>query len=338
MLSAVLISGGLQVTIDAFGGYTVLVQGEAWLHSAPPFHLDQTEPLVVSGAIPRFISGEDRLGAYDAVELLWRASPDGPDLIATTFAAYRSSNEPADALRFTQTWLNDTDIASSRLINTSSLSSTGIPLGRFPSWVVPPPSGGKARTSSSTPQLNVYRWGGCQLQYSGRSAWSTDAFVAHGGQTSMPIVLYSNNSDTAQSQGSAVAIGPAGPYFFTAVHATLGEEGGRIAFAAGPMASLHLVPKLYGHSTLVVRARRGSSGGVNTAMAAYGAQLRALAGTVKPARFDARASFVLSHLGYWVDNGAPCVTSCSRALHLFFSLTSERSTKLLRAMAAGITI
>ena len=299
MLSAIVLSSGnLSVRISTSTGAYALLYGPGnneWLESGPPLYLGSQLIIKTTPARER---GVDRLGAYDALTLEWSAIDDdgtGQPLLATTFAAYGGN---ASTLRFTQTWLRGANVNASIHINSSDPTTMGLPLGRFPSFLVP-----NNTHRSDDVALNAFRWGGCQLQYSGRSVWDS-TFSARGAQTSMPIVWF-------DKQGHSIAMGPAGPAFFTAVHATVPTvPGGKTALACGPAASLYTLPRRHNHSTLIV-----AENSINAATAAYGAQLRVLANKTK--RVDAmRESFVLSHLGYWTDNGAPyyhCGQHCPSA-------------------------
>ena len=302
MLSAIVLSSGdLSVRVSTSTGAYDLLSGpgnDTWLASGPPLYLGSHLNIQTKHHVRE--RGIDSLGEYDALTLKWSAIDDGTGqpLLATTFAAYGGN---ANTLRFTQTWLLGADVNASIHINSSDPATMGLPLGRFPSFLVP--SSTQCSDCSDDVALNAFRWGGCQLQYSGGSAWDS-TFTARGAQTSMPIVWF-------DVHGHSIAMGPAGPNFFTAVHATVPTvSGGKTALACGPAASLYALPRGYNHSTLIV-----AENSIVAATAAYGAQLRVLANKTK--RVDAmRESFVLSHLGYWTDNGAPyyhCGQHCPSA-------------------------
>lgn len=79
-----------------------------------------------------------------------------------------------------------------------------------------------------------------------------------------------------------------------AVHETGSSPG---VLAAGPMATLDHIPPGHSFSTLLVIGH-----GPNSTLYDWGTRLLANSGK---ARLGPEKSFVLSHLGYWVDNGAP---------------------------------
>lgn len=151
----------------------------------------------------------------------------------------------------------------------------GIALGGFPSWAV----------GGASANLFALAFAGCQIQYSGTSRWAPGAFRGGGGQTSMPVTLY----DAAASQG--LTQGPATD-FFVAVHEVTATD--TPSLNAGPMASVWTLPAGYTYSTLLA-----GGPGIAASLEAYGAALLKASG--KDNSLSADRSFVLSHLGYWVE-------------------------------------
>jgi hypothetical protein len=155
-----------------------------------------------------------------------------------------------------------------------------VALGRFPSWLV----GGKGGYGS---RLNAFSHAGCQLQDAGFTNWTVGSFRAGGGQQTMPTTLYN-------SGGRAVTLGPTKD-FFVAVHDT--ATSGGLSLSAGPMASIERIAANYSFQTAIVG---GAS--VGKSLSAFGRMLLKQAGKVPISAYE--GSYVLSHLGYWVDNGA----------------------------------
>ena len=80
------------------------------------------------------------------------------------------------------------------------------------------------------------------------------------------------------------------------MHETASSGGDVVAM--GPMASVTTLPPMFAHTTLLVGGRS-----INGTMTSLGQALLRESG--KQPVNPRNESFVLSHLGYWVDNGAP---------------------------------
>ena len=331
---AVVETGGLTVSVDmATGSYTLSVAATSprggshngaaavvWLRSAPPTYAGH--PLVLSTS-----TKVDAAGGNTAT-LRWSLESSGASsaaVLATTISASppssTSSTPEPEQLLFTQTWLVGIKNTTADFNGTAPSARVGIALGAFPSWVVPAPAGTPLGAPSSDTEgtrapdhldldadLNMFTINGCQLQYAGFSKWS-NAHAA-GGQQSMPLVWYNR-------EGRAVAQGPAAD-FFVAVHQSTSAPapapapaparpaaddasaaGAAVAvIAAGPMASLDSIADGYHYTTIIT-----ASSGVQGAMEAYGAALLTRSQKT-PVAVASGGSFVLAHLGYWVDNGA----------------------------------
>jgi hypothetical protein len=262
----------------------VSVDGTAWLASgAAPDHLGRN--LTVLDRTNS--TGEDKHGAFTAVTLRWQLADAavrgaagervGEAVLVTEFKTYVAS----ELLAFTQSWPLGVP-NSSTYYNQST--AAGSPLGRFPSFAV-------GNTSSASPELNWFAFTGCQIQFTGFGRWASSgpgAFRAAGAQETMPLVLYDRSL-------RAVAVSPSTNYF-NAIHDTA-TSGGSV-LAAGVMASIWTLPPGFSHTTLVVGGQ-----GINATMTRLGAAVLKEAG--KTPVNPLNESFVLSHLGYWVDNGAP---------------------------------
>jgi hypothetical protein len=277
-------AASLAVSVSAVGSYVVSVDGTAWLASgAAPDHLGRN--LTVLDRTNS--TGEDKHGAFTAVTLRWQLADAavrgaagervGEAVLVTEFKTYVAS----ELLAFTQSWPLGVP-NSSTYYNQST--AAGSPLGRFPSFAV-------GNTSSASPELNWFAFTGCQIQFTGFGRWASSgpgAFRAAGAQETMPLVLYDRSL-------RAVAVSPSTNYF-NAIHDTA-TSGGSV-LAAGVMASIWTLPPGFSHTTLVVGGQ-----GINATMTRLGAAVLKEAG--KTPVNPLNESFVLSHLGYWVDNGAP---------------------------------
>jgi hypothetical protein len=163
--------------------------------------------------------------------------------------------------------------------NSDPTTRTGVALGNFPAWLT--------AQEPAHEQLNLFTIAGCQLQYASFGTWAKNGPRLGGGQQSMPLMLYNR-------AGRAVGQGPAGD-FFVAVHEATSSNGKSVS--AGPMASLTAINAGYSYTTII-----SGGAGVQAAMFSYGAELLRRSG--KTPLLPYKDSFVLSHLGYWVDNGA----------------------------------
>ena len=104
----------------------------------------------------------------------------------------------------------------------------------------------------------------------------------------MPLALYDASAQ------NVLVVGPM-TNFFNAVHETSSDPS---VVAMGPMASLETLSAGFEHTTLLVAGHTG----VNATLFKWGDVLLAQSG--KRRLHPYKDSFVLSHLGYWVDNGA----------------------------------
>ena len=269
----------LAVSVSAAGSYVVTMDGIAWLASGgAPDHLGRNLTVLDRANS----TGEDKHGAFVAVTLRWQlddASMEQVDevVLVTEFKTYASSG----LLAFTQSWPLGVPNTSAYY---NQSTAAGSPLGRFPSFAV-------GNTSSASPELNWFAFSGCQIQFTGFGRWASSgpgSFRAGGAQETMPLLLYNRSL-------RAVAVSPSTNYF-NAVHDTA-TSGGSV-LAAGVMASIWTLPPGFSHTTLVVGGQ-----GINATMTKLGVAL--LKETGKTPVNPLNESFVLSHLGYWVDNGAP---------------------------------
>jgi hypothetical protein len=267
-------SGGLLVNVTQAGDYSVSVNSEHWLKSSPPTHLGRPLAMIDQA----MSSGADKHGAFKAITARWRLESGGESVLETVFTAY-----PAETIAFTQRWPLGVDNASSFF---NSSTSQTLALGQFPSFCV-----GNSTTGSNV-ELNFFAFMGCQIQYTGFGRWSASGpghFKAGGPQSTMPLLLYDRKL-------RAISLSPV-TNFFNAVHETTSFAKGNV-LSAGVMASVERIPAGFEHTTFLVGGH-----GINDTMNRVGGALLTEAG--KTPVDPAASSFVLTHLGYWVDNGAP---------------------------------
>jgi len=118
-------------------------------------------------------------------------------------------------------------------------------------------------------------------------AWNatTDHPSMNGVTSGEPLVLHAYGA-----KPRAVAIAPA-TNFFVSGQAIFGGD-----LQCGIRSTVSVLPKGFSHSTVVVGGT-----GINGTLVALGDHLLGLG---QKARTDPQSDFVLSHLGYWTDNGA----------------------------------
>lgn len=152
-------------------------------------------------------------------------------------------------------------------------------------------------------------------------------FHALNGQASMPLLLYDANLTT-------VALFPIAS-FFAAVHETVTSAD---VLSIGPAASIVTIPKGYVYTTALLSAETRT--GLTGTMVAAGDFLLTLGGKPRPNPYT--DSFILSHLGFWVDNGSPyyhrndsyAMTKGLEACNAALNCTLEDGLRAVQADAA----
>ena len=272
MSPVVFVSGGLSIQFDVMSGtFDVFVDGARWI-ARDTSATAGIIPLAGGGKLgpPKFHqqkNGTDRWGSFASIELAWSFSSHPKNVILiTTVRAYAGR----ELLILGQTWPNG-------LIQNIS--------GSDAKTIAPYPTFLTSSSGNNTVPLNYYQWGGCQIANSFGGRW-TDAQSIPGGQRlGMPLLLYN-------AKGRSVVMSPA-MNWLVAVH----EEGptdGRVG--VGIKASVKHLPKGFTHETALVGGRT-----INHTMYNLGDVLLERG---KKMRVNAYDDFVLSHLGYWTDNGA----------------------------------
>ena len=269
-------SGGFSLHLDtASGEFDLFVDGAKWLARDDAAASSSGMIPLVGGRMlgpptlhHKRSNGTDKWGAFSSIELAWAdsaAPPHSPTLLITSIRAY----EQRELLAFTQTWPR-------------GLTQTGAP-GSDATTIAAYPTLTTSSAGNTTVPLNYYQWGGCQIanSFGGRF---TDATNIPGGQRlGMPLLLYNRS-------GRSLVVSPA-QNWLTAVH-----EEGNGTVGVGIKASVKILPPGFTHETVLVG---GPS--INRTMYNLGDALLALSGKKRAAAYD---DFVLSHLGYWTDNGA----------------------------------
>jgi hypothetical protein len=115
-------------------------------------------------------SGTDIQGKYTSLSLSWDCSVGFT--VVTEFRAYTT----LPGIRFTQHYT--AGVVNASAVANLTTTATSTPFVSFPAFAL----------NGTEPELNALAFGGCQIQDSGVTKWST--FHGGGGQQSMPIVLH----------------------------------------------------------------------------------------------------------------------------------------------------
>lgn len=150
-------------------------------------------------------------------------------------------------------------------------------------------------------QLGYMSWGGCQDSHTMNGLWDGRIMHLDGITSGEPVLLH--KMGRSQSPGArSVAIAPIGN-FFVSGQATMYSDGGAgggydQALACGIRSSVKSLPPGFNHTTAIVGGH-----GVNGTLMLLGDLMLSLSGK---SRVDPYAAdnYMLSHLGYWTDNGA----------------------------------
>eukprot|EP00038_Savillea_parva_P003767 m.130016 g.130016 ORF g.130016 m.130016 type:complete len:666 (+) comp11274_c1_seq2:922-2919(+) len=113
--------------------------------------------------------------------------------------------------------------------------------------------------------------------------WSNASGIPSGPKLGIPLQLYSASL-------RSVVLGPGGNWM------TAMNTGSDQSLGCGIKDSVYALPPGFVHDTFLVGGT-----GINATVSAYGEALLTLSGKPRP---DPNDDFVLSHLGYWTDNGA----------------------------------
>jgi hypothetical protein len=279
----VLTSGGLSFHLDSVSGtFDLLVDGKTWLARDTAAGADLIP--TASGSLlgpPTLLhakqNGTDKWGAFNSVELGWSYTSkhqSSETILITTVRAYSER----ELIVLGQTWPKG--------FTHNTQGSDAKAIAPYPTLVT-------SSAGNTTTPLNFYQWGGCQIANSFSGRWTDASSIPGGQRLGMPLLLYN-------AHGRGVVASPA-MNWLTAVHeeGTTGggsKNGGGGRVGVGIKASVKHLPKGFKHETVLVGGKS-----INHTMYNLGDALLELSGKQ---RINAYDDFVLSHLGYWTDNGA----------------------------------
>ncbi len=255
------------------GTYTINVDGQIWLTGGQnriPLTLHKPEAyttlLEQVQASTESRSGSDLWGHYREVSLSWGEPSRQSPILVTSFREYSNY----EIIMFRQSWPQG-------LLQNGSLLSNGklrsAVLSPFPSFT----------TEDGNMNLNFLQFGGCQLANTYTGKWSNSKNVPGGERLGIPLVLYNKS-------GHAIVIAPS-TNWFTSVH-----EPNAYGIGVGIKQSVAMLPQNFSHDTLIVFGDTP-----NKTLSLLGNLLLQRSGKI---HINPYSDFVLSHLGYWTDNGA----------------------------------
>mmetsp|Transcript_28175 Transcript_28175/g.52614 ORF Transcript_28175/g.52614 Transcript_28175/m.52614 type:complete len:774 (-) Transcript_28175:206-2527(-) len=140
------------------------------------------------------------------------------------------------------------------------------------------------RSSEEEEVLNALTYGGIHMQNTALIRWGDPKFSARA-DTGYPLVLFNRNLTTA-------VLSPFSS-FFVGIHST----GANNQFECGIKQSVQHIPGKFTYDTVLV-----SGQGINSTVNFYGEMMMQKGGKTRVSPYV--SDFVLSHLGYWTDNGA----------------------------------
>ena len=148
-----------------------------------------------------------------------------------------------------------------------------------------------ALSTVATAPLGYVTWGGCQVSESvSGPAWDGSQSAFDGITSGEPLVLHTHTAGGAAAR--AVAIAPTGNFFVAGQAIAEGRTLG-----CGIRSSVARLPPGFAHTTALV-----GGVGINSTLHTLGDLLLGIGGKRRVDPY--RSSFVLSHAGYWTDNGA----------------------------------
>lgn len=154
-------------------------------------------------------------------------------------------------------------------------------------WIIASfPTFNLSTPAPATGNLSYLAWGGCQVSQPMSGLWSQDPrFLPSFNAITSGVPLLLHNE-----AGRSIVMSSA-DNFFVGGQATEGDM-----LECGIRASVQSLPKGFSYSTVVVGGQ-----GINSTMIEWGDLLLDVG---KKPRTDPYKDFVLSHVGYWTDNGA----------------------------------
>ena len=280
--SGVISSGALSVRYSTADPtvWGVSVSDRQWLASlGEPVAVargDGTAVALVAAGPGEQTDGKDVLGEYTKVETRW-SLPTGPPVLVTSIRVYTAAAAPGGTVVFGQEWPLGWN-------QTGPAGSASEVIAAYPAFSTDPSAGPWAASAPGPPPpLNFLSFGGCQLANTFGGKWTGSGSVPDGERLGIPLVLYGRG-------GPAVALSPATNWMIAV------NQAGNHSVGLGIKRSVRVLPAGFRHETMLVAGT-----GITAATQALGDALLARGGKQ---RADPYGDFVLSHLGYWTDNGA----------------------------------
>lgn len=265
----------LSVSVSPDGVFTVYVNGAEWLTGGgPSLDLPQRSKtgLTLHGA-PTRGNGTDPLGQFTSTVLHYGMG--GKEVVTASVKVY--ADKPW-LVAFEQAWPVGLGAIDPPL---PPLSGKGVAIAGFPTFT----------NAGGAVPLRAVVFGSCMGGGSATTNWTgASTLPGNSSDSFVPLLLHGQASD------SALVVGPL-THPLVAVHEVQpSSTAGSFTVRAGIKQSVPELPPGTSHTTVVIAAN-----GRRNAMYGYGDVLLQLSGKSRHSSDD---TFVLSKLGYWIDNGA----------------------------------
>ncbi|XP_046547869.1 uncharacterized protein LOC124257772 [Haliotis rubra] len=283
----VTVSDGKQdfaVNVNSDGTYSVVVQGDVWLKSAPTFFRADGQVFSSADGSLKLVkntqsSGEDVIGQWEANSFLYQA---GSSQIEASFVQYTPDpsiftyNNPAiPFILFKQRYINGAN-------NTAS-NSTAFTISGFPGFLI----------QESTIPLGYLSYAGLMSGSLGLMAgqWGPSSFKINDGIEGGPLTLF----DRVKTANTLI-ISPASRFMSSSIWRQNSSTGGDNVFW-GTMGGVENVPVGVETSFILFCGNQG----INKASVSWGQVLQRWHGRTDQYM---KSDFTINYLGYWMDNGA----------------------------------
>ncbi|XP_046547875.1 uncharacterized protein LOC124257775 [Haliotis rubra] len=272
------------VNVNSDGTYSVVVQGDVWLKSAPTFFRADGQVFSSADGSLKLVkntqsSGVDIIGQWEANSFLYKA---GSSQIEASFVQYTPDpsiftyNNPAlPFMLFKQRYINGANNTASKISNFT--------ISGFPGFLI----------QESTIPLGYLSYGGSQAGSIGLivGQWGPSSFTINDGIEGGPLTIF----DRVKTANTLI-ISPASRFMSSSIWRQNSSTGGDNVYW-GTMGRVEDVPVGVETSFILFCGNQG----INKASVSWGQILQRWHG-----RTDqyVKSDFTINYLGFWTDNGA----------------------------------
>ncbi|XP_046547850.1 uncharacterized protein LOC124257765 isoform X2 [Haliotis rubra] len=271
------------VNVSSDGTYSIVVQGDVWLKSAPTFFRADGQVFSSADGSLKLVkntqsSGVDVIGQWEANSFLYQA---GSSQIEASFVQYTPDpsiftyNNPAiPFMLFKQRYINGAN---------NTAFNSNFTISGFPGFLI----------QESTIPLGYLSYGGLMFgfKYLTAGQWGPSSFKIDDGIEGGPLTLF----DKVKTANTLI-ISPASRFMSSSIWRQNSSTGGDNVYW-GTMGGVVDVPVGVESSFILFCGNQG----INKAMVSWGQILKQWHG-----RTDqyVKSDFTINYLGYWTDNGA----------------------------------